>query len=175
MGALSSWKRASLFGNNIRIMGCTWLSNLPMYSLAVIQAWRVIIGPTEYCTMILMPKPSQNLSHVSLLEPVIWDCKLPWCSPNVNSSWCREQREGHSSDHIMRAFPFVWCPGFMVVTPSFTHLSITFSYQRFSSCSPTMDVGLWSWHQTVFVETGSSGWIFGSAVCHLCCCSSVIF
>jgi hypothetical protein len=34
-------------------------------------------------------------------------------------------------DHITGAFPVVWCPGFMVVTPSFTHLSITFSNQRF--------------------------------------------
>jgi hypothetical protein len=30
--------------------------------------------------------------------------------------------------------------GFVVVTPSFTHLSITFSNHRFSSCSVTMDV-----------------------------------
>jgi hypothetical protein len=29
----------------------------------------------------------------------------------------------------------------MVVTPSFTHLSITFNNQRFSSCSPTVDAG----------------------------------
>jgi hypothetical protein len=29
----------------------------------------------------------------------------------------------------------------MVVTPSFTHLGITFSNQRFSSCSPTVDLG----------------------------------
>jgi hypothetical protein len=29
----------------------------------------------------------------------------------------------------------------MVVTPSFMHLSITFSNQKFSSCSPTIDAG----------------------------------
>jgi hypothetical protein len=29
----------------------------------------------------------------------------------------------------------------MVVIPSFTHLRITFSNQRFSNCSPTVDVG----------------------------------
>jgi hypothetical protein len=46
-----------------------------------------------------------------------------------------------SSDHIMRVFPVVWCPGVMVVTTLFTHLSTAFSSQRFSSCSPTMDVG----------------------------------
>jgi hypothetical protein len=46
-----------------------------------------------------------------------------------------------SSDHITCAFPVVWYPGFMVVTPSFTHLSIAFSFQRFSNCNPTVDVG----------------------------------
>jgi hypothetical protein len=44
------------------------------------------------------------------------------------------------------------------------HLIITFSNQRFSNCSPTVMLDLWSSHQTVFLETGSSGWIFGSAV-----------
>jgi hypothetical protein len=28
MGALSSWKTASLFANNVWIIGCTWSSNL---------------------------------------------------------------------------------------------------------------------------------------------------
>jgi hypothetical protein len=37
MGGLSSCKTASLFGNNIWIMGCTWLPNLSMYSLAIIR------------------------------------------------------------------------------------------------------------------------------------------
>jgi hypothetical protein len=46
-----------------------------------------------------------------------------------------------SSHHITRAFPVVCCPDFMVVAPSFTHLSITFSNRRFSNCSRTMDVG----------------------------------
>jgi hypothetical protein len=43
IGALSPWKTASLFGNNVWIMGCTWLPNLPTYSFAVIRPWRVII------------------------------------------------------------------------------------------------------------------------------------
>jgi hypothetical protein len=33
-GALSSWKTASLFGNNVWAVGCTWLPNLPTCSLA---------------------------------------------------------------------------------------------------------------------------------------------
>jgi hypothetical protein len=62
---LSSWKTASLFRNNIWIMGCTWLPNLSMYSLVVIRPWRVIMGPTKYRTTIPLPKPSENLSRVS--------------------------------------------------------------------------------------------------------------
>jgi hypothetical protein len=34
--ALSSWRSASLLGNNVWIMGCAWLSNLSTYSLAAI-------------------------------------------------------------------------------------------------------------------------------------------
>jgi hypothetical protein len=36
------------------------------------------MGPTEYCTMILLPKPSQNLPRVSLPELGIPDFMLPW-------------------------------------------------------------------------------------------------
>jgi hypothetical protein len=36
------------------------------------------MGKTEYSTKILLPKPSQNLSCVSLLEPGIPDRRLPW-------------------------------------------------------------------------------------------------
>jgi hypothetical protein len=70
MGALSSWKTA-LFGNNIWIMECTWLPNLSTYSLAVIRPWWVIMGQTEYCSTILPPKPSHNLSGIP-------DCRLSW-------------------------------------------------------------------------------------------------
>jgi hypothetical protein len=62
----------------------------------------------------------------------------------------------------------------MVVTPLLMHLSITFSNQRFSSCSPTMDVG--------FVKL-TLGSFYGNKVftvniqfcCHLCCSSCAIF
>jgi hypothetical protein len=47
MGILSSWKTTSLFGNNVWILGCTWLPNLTTHSLAV-RLWRLIVGPTEY-------------------------------------------------------------------------------------------------------------------------------
>jgi hypothetical protein len=58
MGALFYWKTALLFRNNVWIMGWNWLPNLSMYSLTAVQTLRVIMGPTEYCTMILLPKPS---------------------------------------------------------------------------------------------------------------------
>jgi hypothetical protein len=134
-GALSSWK-TSLFWNNTWIMGCTWLPNLSTYSLAVIQPWRVIMGPTEYCT-----KPSQNLPCVSLLEPGIPDCRLPWLFYNRKLFLMQETARKTTHLTISRTFPVVWCPGFMVVIPSFMHLSITFSNQRFRNCSPTVDAG----------------------------------
>jgi hypothetical protein len=69
--------------------GCTWLPKLSTYSLAVIWPWRVTMVPTEYSTMKLLPKTSQNLPRVSLLEPGFLGS-----SPHINSSWCKEQREG---------------------------------------------------------------------------------
>jgi hypothetical protein len=89
----------------------------------------------QYCCH----KPVQNLPHVSLFEPGILDCRLPWCCPNISSSYVKINVKDDSSDRIMWAFPVVWCPGFMVVTPSFRHLSTTFSNLRFSNCSPSMD------------------------------------
>jgi hypothetical protein len=79
-----------------------------------------------------------------------------------------------SSDHVMHMFPVGCCPGFMVVTPSFMHLSITFSNQRFSNCSPIVGVG--------FVKLKSDNFC-GNTVfklniqfcCHLCCSSYMIF
>jgi hypothetical protein len=62
-------------------------------------------------------------------------------------------------------------------TPPFTHLSITFSNQRFRNCSPIVDVGFLKLtsRRTVFMETWSSRWIFSSAAVHLCFGCSVIF
>jgi hypothetical protein len=79
-------------------------------------------------------------------------------------------------DHLIipRAFPVVSCPGFMVVTPSFTHLSITFSNQRFSNCSPTVDVG--SVNLTSDSSCRNRVFKMNIQFCrHLCCSSSVIF
>jgi hypothetical protein len=67
------------------------------------------------------------------------------CYPNVKDG---------SSDYITRAFPVVWCPGFMVVTPSFTHMSITFSNEKFSNCSPTAGAGLVKFTSDSFFKQG---------------------
>jgi hypothetical protein len=64
--------------------------------------------------------------------------------------------EEDSPDHITRTFPVVRCPGFMVVTPSFTHLSIAIGNHNCSSCSPTVDVGFLKHTSDIFVERGSS-------------------
>jgi hypothetical protein len=60
------------------------------------------------------------------------------------------------SDNIRSSFPVVRCAGFMVVTLSFTHLSITFSNQKFINCSLTVCDGFvkLTSHRTTFVETG---------------------
>jgi hypothetical protein len=46
--------------------------------LQLIQPWRVIMGSSEHCTMILLPKTIKEPPCVSLLEPGIPDCRLPW-------------------------------------------------------------------------------------------------
>jgi hypothetical protein len=74
-------------------------------------------------------------SHVSRLSVGIRNSgrivSLLTRSPNVNSPWCGEEREGP-----YHTFPVASWPGLTVVTPSFKHLSITFSnHHTFSDCS----------------------------------------
>jgi hypothetical protein len=110
------------------------------------------MGPAEYCIMILLPKSSQNLPRVSLLE-----ADFVGCSQNLNSSCYREQREGrHISPYHGRVSGCLY-PGFIVVTLSFTHLSIAVSDL------PWM-LDHWNSCRRVFVETESSTWMFSSAV-----------
>jgi hypothetical protein len=94
------------------------------------------------------------------------------CSPNVNSSWSREQRDGR----------FIWSYPASVSTclmssfcgrngtPSFTHFSITFSNQRFSNCSPPVDVG-----SVKLTSDSFCGNMNIQFCCNLWCSSSVIF
>jgi hypothetical protein len=48
------------------------------------------------------------------------------CSPNVNSSWCREQREGHLISPYHVRISSCLMSRLYGLTSSFTHLSITF-------------------------------------------------
>jgi hypothetical protein len=119
--------------------------------------------PTEHFTTILLPKPSQNLPRVSLLKPGIRIVGFLGCSPNVNSSWCREQREGRLIwPYHARISRFYGRDG----TLSLPHLSITFSYQRFSNCNPTVDVG--------FVKPTSDSFRGNRAITSAVTCAAVV-
>ena len=93
-------------------------------------------------------------------------------SPNINPAWCWEQSEGRLSWPYY-VFPPIRRPGFMIITPYFSHFSVVFSNQRFGNCSPTVNVG--------FVKLPSD-FFFNRVLkmsiefcCHLCCNSTVIF
>jgi hypothetical protein len=94
-------------------------------------------GPTKYCTTILLPKPSQNLPCVSLLKPGIPDCGLPGVT-------------------------FVWCPGFVVVIPSSTHLTIT--------CKAHIRQFLWRWSARWVFTCTAVALLFSSTVPLCICC-----
>jgi hypothetical protein len=141
-----------------------------MYSLAVIRPWRVIMGPTEYCTTRQLSKLSRNL-------PRVWYHTFRIVGflgsfPKVNTSWCREQREGR----------VIWPYHARVsscLTPTLhrcLHISALFSVIRSLAIAAlpwTLD--LWSSRRTVYVGTGSSAEYSVLLSCHLCCGSSVIF
>jgi len=82
MGELSSWKVASLLGNNIWTIRFTWLPKMSTYSLTVILPFRVITEQVEYQNIAaqiitdLLPcfKLEQAFRIVGFLEP----------SPNID-------------------------------------------------------------------------------------------
>jgi hypothetical protein len=95
------------------------------------------MGPTEHhdiaAQTITEPMPCSNVGT----ESGILESGFVGCSLEVNPSRCREQCEGRlNRPYHLRVFSCL-----TVVTPSFTHLRITFSNQRFSNCSPTVDAG----------------------------------
>jgi hypothetical protein len=130
-----------------------------------------MMGPTEYCTMILLPKPPQNLPRVSLFEPAILDCRLPRVSSKRKLSLM--QGAAWRTTHLTISRAHFQLSDVQVLW-SFAHLSFPFSNQRFSSCSPTVDVG--------FVKLTSDSFCGNSDLkmniqffCHLCCSRFVIF
>jgi hypothetical protein len=104
-------------------------------------------------------------------EPGIPDFRLPWVFskrkkkklPGVGNSM-----KDDSSNNITRVFRVVWCPGSVVVTPSFTHLSVV---RGLAIAGLPWMLDLWSSSQ---VETGSSEGIFDSAAVNPCWSSSFI-
>jgi len=63
----------------------------------------------------------------------------------------------YSSGHITY-IPIIRCPGFMIITPSFSSCSVVFSNQSLTIAAPPWTLDLWSSYWALFVETGSSSW-----------------
>jgi hypothetical protein len=121
-------EKCIFFGSNIWVTRRTWLPK-PVHVLPCNNSAMKGNNWTTMDTRVLLPKPSQNLPRV---EFYWWSQAFRiGCSPNVNSSCCKERQ----TIWPCQAFPVVCCRGFVVVTPSFTHLSITFSNQRFATAS----------------------------------------
>ena len=127
------------------------------------------MGPTVPCYC------CPNRHRMSLVfhswNKTFWTADFLGCSPNINTSW----RKGHRKERLIwpyDAFPGVWCPGFIVVTPSY--LSFTLSNQRFSKSTPTVDVGFFKLTSDSFCGNSYLKMSF-QFCCHLFCSSSVIF
>jgi len=84
-------------------------------------------------------------------------------SPNINSAWYWEQRRWRPTGPCY-IFPVIRRPGFMIIRPCSSPVSVDFSNQRFSIWAVPWILDLCSSCQTVFVETGCSRWILSSAV-----------
>jgi hypothetical protein len=129
-------------------MGRTQLPILPVHIRVFLGSNPAMKSNTgswvQQITTILLPIQSQKLLHIMLhcWNQVFQIVGFPGCSQNINSSWCTKTawRKTHLTSHH-HMIPVAWCQGFMVVTPLFTHLSVIISNQRFSKCSPNMNVG----------------------------------
>jgi hypothetical protein len=115
------------------------------------------MGPTEYCTTILLPKPSHNLSCVLLLEPGILDCRLLWMFSKINSFWCREQLEGWLHFQLCDIQVLWLWHHYLCI---WALLSII---RNLAIAALLCMLDSWSSHWTVFVKTGSLRWIFSPA------------
>ena len=156
VGEFSSWKIASLLGNNTWTIGCTWLPTMTTKSLAVIQPFKVQDQQnTKYCCP--NHHRSSSMFH-SWNQALRITGFLGWC-PNINPALCWEQREGWLIWPYY-VFSIIRWPGFMIITPSFSYFRAVFSNQRFSS---TMDVGFVKLPSD-FLWNQSSRWISSSAV-----------
>ena len=92
--------------------------------------------------------------------------------PNINPTWCWEQREGQRTcpHHVF----VIRRVAFMIITPSLSFFSVVFTYQGFSSCNCTVDVGFVKLSSDCFCGNG----VFKMNIkfcCHLCCSTSMIY
>jgi hypothetical protein len=86
------------------------------------------------------------------------------CSPNASLRDVADSLKEDSTDHITRAFPVVWCPGFMSWHHHLDIWALLSAIWGFAIAALLWVLDLWSSRQTVFMETRSSRWIFSSAV-----------
>jgi hypothetical protein len=129
-------------------------------SLAVIRPWTVIMGPTECCTTILLPKLPQNLHRVSLLSQVFRNVGFLRCS-----SWCKGT--AWRTIHLTISRVRFQLSRLQVLWSWHHHLLIRALLSVIRGLAlaalPWM-LDLWSSRRTAFVETGSSGRIFSYGV-----------
>lgn len=146
-----------------------WLPNLSMYFLAVIWPWKFNNGTNKkYCVRTLLPKRSQNLPCVWLLEPDILDCYLPWVFSKCTLPDVRSSMKDDSSDHKARFklsnVHVLWLWHYHL------HIWAVLSVIRYSAIA-TMQwmLDLWSSHWTGFVERWSSVFSLLSPVVQYLC------
>ena len=101
----SSWKIASLLGNNTWTTGCTWLPKISTQSLAVIRPCTGAAN-ARYCCPNHHRSGSMFHSWNQAFRIIGF---LGWC-PNINPAWCLEQHEGWLiwPYHV---FPIIRWPG----------------------------------------------------------------
>jgi hypothetical protein len=76
--------------------------------------------------------------------------------------------------NIPCSFPVVWCPGFLAWHHCLRIWALLSVIRSLAAAALPWMLDLWSSCRTVFVDTGSSRWIF-SFYCNLCSSTSVIF
>jgi hypothetical protein len=123
------------------------------------------MGPTEYCTTILLPKPSLNLPRVSLLEAGIRDCRFSWVFSKrklflmKGTAW--------RITHVTKSRVYLQLSDVQVLWSWHHYLRIWALFSGIRSLATAAlrwMLDLWGSGCTVFVETGSSSWLFSSAI-----------
>ena len=146
---------ASLIGNNIRTIGCTWLPKMSTYSLAVMWPFRVIIGTVEYWCC---PNHHRSASMFHSWNQAFRIIGFLGNSAGINLAWCWEQCEGQLI-WPWYIFPVIRHPGFMIIHHLFHLLTLFSVISGLANATLQWILDLWRSCQIVFVETVSSRWI----------------